>query len=159
MKKWILIVIASTILLASGFFLYVYQTSRAPVEDMKAYAEERARAEAKLTKIDEFYLYNGTETHYVIVGENKSGEKLAVWIPEKKGKKIVEKKMADGISKQDAIAKLNQEENPQKIMGVRLGMEKDLPLWEISYLDEQSNLNYYYIHFDTGKWWRKIENL
>ncbi|MBO0994782.1 cell wall elongation regulator TseB-like domain-containing protein [Bacillus sp. SD088] len=159
MKKWILIVIASIILLGTALFFYIYESSRAPLKEMKAYAEERATTEAELTKIDEFYLYNGTETHYVIVGENKSGEKLAVWVPEKKDKEIVEKKMADGISMQDAIAKLNQEENPKKIMGVKLGMEKDLPLWEISYLDKQSKLNYYYIHFDTGKWWRKIENL
>ncbi|KRG12487.1 DUF5590 domain-containing protein [Lederbergia galactosidilytica] len=159
MKKWILIGTASVFLVVLVLFVYIYQTSRAPLKDMRSYAEERAKTEAKLTKIDEFYLYNGAETHYVIVGEDKSGEQLAVWIPEKKKEKIVKKKMADGISKQDAIAKLNQEEKPQKIMGVRLGMEKNLPLWEISYLDEQSHLNYYYIHFDTGKWWRKIENL
>ncbi|MCJ7839485.1 DUF5590 domain-containing protein [Lederbergia sp. NSJ-179] len=159
MKKWILIVLLCMTLLTLTVFIYVYQSARAPLKDMEAYAVERAKDEAKLTKMDEFYLYNGTETYYVVVGEKDPGEKLAVWIPEDKKGKLIEKKLSEGISKQDAVAKLKQEEKPQKIMGIRLGMEKNLPLWEISYLDEHSKLNYYYIHFDTGKWWRKIENL
>jgi uncharacterized protein YpmB len=38
-------------------------------------------------------------------------------------------------------------------------MEKNRPLWEIYYRSEGDLINYYYVDFETGKWWKKIENL
>jgi uncharacterized protein YpmB len=158
MYKW-LAIIFSCLLLLAGAGGYVYKKAMDPLKQAQKEAERRINADRKLKQVDEFYLYNGTETYYVITGEDQNGEKIVYWIPEKKEDKIVAKKMANGISKQDAIDKLIKEKQPKKILGARLGMEKRLPVWELSYLDSQSHLNYYYIHFDTGKWWRNIENL
>ena len=38
-------------------------------------------------------------------------------------------------------------------------MENDIPLWEIYYRSENNLINYYYVHFLTGEWLKKIENL
>ncbi|MBS4199480.1 DUF5590 domain-containing protein [Bacillus sp. FJAT-49732] len=158
MKKWILIIFPLIILIISAS-LYVYIDARAPLLKAEQYAEQRAKTEAHLVSNDEFFVYHGTKTYYVIKGKNEKGTETIVWIPEESKKDIIIKKASDGISEKDAISKLIQEENPKKILGARLGMEKNLPIWELSYLDQNSKLNYYYIHFDSGKWWRKIENL
>ncbi|MFS0645034.1 DUF5590 domain-containing protein [Siminovitchia sp. 179-K 8D1 HS] len=158
MYKWLTIVFSGLLLLAAAGG-YIYKKAMDPIKQARQEAEQRVNADKKLKQVDDFYLYNGSETYYVMIGEEKNGEKVVFWIPEKKDKKIIEKKLADGISKQEAIEKLVKEKQPKEILGVRLGMEKKLPVWELSYLDKKSNLNYYYIHFDTGKWWRNIENL
>ncbi|MBW8349060.1 DUF5590 domain-containing protein [Bacillus sp. IITD106] len=157
MKKWFLIILPIIILISAS--IYVYKDARGPLLKAEQYAEKRAKTEAKLVSNDEFFVYHGTKTYYVIIGQNQDDVKTIVWIPEKNNEKIVIKKASDGISENEAISKLIKEENPKKILGARLGMEKKLPVWELSYLDQNSKLNYYYIHFDTGKWWRKIENL
>lgn len=159
MKKWIILSLLFVVSLSLSAFIYIYGTARSPLVDIEKYAEDRAKKEAKIEKIDDIYLYNGSETYYVVVGDYIDGTKIAVWISEKEDQKVEIKKLTDGISKEAAISKLYEEENPQKLLGVRLGKEKDLAVWELSYLDDNSNLNYYYIHFDSGKWWRKIENL
>ncbi|MEK3886056.1 cell wall elongation regulator TseB-like domain-containing protein [Bacillus sp. FSL K6-3431] len=158
MKKWILL-ISSIVLIMAVVSVIVYSKARAPLTNDRNTAEKRAIKEADIVSVDDYYLYNGSNTYHTIIGKNKAGEQLAVWVPENKKQDIVIKKLSDGISEQDAVKKLFTEENPKEILGVRLGMEQDLPIWELAYLDDKSNLNYYYIHFDTGKWWRKIDNL
>lgn len=158
MYKWI-ITTSILFLMIAGASIAVYSKARAPIKNFQEKAETRAKSEAGIVSIDQFYLYNGTETYYVIIGKQKDEKQIVVWIPEDKKKPILIKDMADGISEQEALNKLFSEENPSEILGVRLGMEKDLAVWELSYLDSKANLNYYYVHFETGKWWRKIENL
>ncbi|MCJ8006650.1 DUF5590 domain-containing protein [Lederbergia wuyishanensis] len=157
MKKWILLLFP--LILIISLSSYIYKEAREPLLKAEQYAEKRAQTEGHLISNDEFFVYHGTKTYYVIIGKNESGTETIVWIPEKNNQEIITKKASDGISEKEAISKLIQEEKPKKVLGARLGMEKELPVWELSYLDQNSKLNYYYIHFDTGKWWRKIENL
>lgn len=158
MYKWLAIIL-SCILLIVGIGGCVYSKAKAPIKKARVAAEERLKKETDIKDVDEFYLYNGSSTYYAVIGKNSKGQEMAAWIPANKKEKVHVKKMSDGVSKQDALNKLLSEKKPKEVLGVRLGMEKELPVWELSYLDENSNLNYYYIHFDSGKWWRKIENL
>ncbi|CAM3978940.1 cell wall elongation regulator TseB-like domain-containing protein [Lederbergia lenta] len=158
MKKWILL-ISSIVLIIAVVSIVIYSKARAPFNNDREMAEKKAGKEAEIVSIDKYYIYNGSHTYYTIVGKDKAGVQKVVWIPDNPKEKLVIKKLSDGISEQDAINKLFNEEKPKEILGVRLGIEKDLPIWELAYLDEKSNLNYYYIHFDTGEWWRKIDNL
>lgn len=159
MKKWVIglsIILLLSILLG---FVYIYYSAQKPLNEIKQTAYATAKEIAGIVDVIDFYLYTGSSTYYTVIGEDESGEQLVVWIPENSENDTVIKKLSDGISKEKAIELLYEHENPKKLLSVRLGMEKDLAIWELTYLDYDSKLNYYYIHFDTGKWWRKIENL
>jgi uncharacterized protein YpmB len=157
MKKLVLILVLF-IIVALAFFSKIYLSSIQPVKIAEKKAIALAEKKVKLSEVDDFHLYNGTETVNVIEGKNKHGEKIIIWIPEK-SKKVVVKKAKDGLSKSDAIQRLEETKNPKKIVSVRLGMEKNIPLWEIYYLSDNNLINYYYVHFKTGEWLKKIENL
>ena len=157
MKKWIIIPVIVLIVII-GLFLKVYFSSVQPVKAAEKKAVSLAKDKVQLSEVDDFHIYNGIETVNVIEGKNKKGSKVIVWIPEK-SKKVIIKKAKDGITKEEAIQKLLQEKQPKKIISVRLGMEKNIPLWEIYYRSENNLINYYYVHFDTGEWLKKIENL
>lgn len=159
MKKWIFLSSIIVLAIFSTAFIYIYQAARSPYKELEQLAIHKATEEVNIVQVNEFYLYNGSETYYVIVGNDSKNQNKIVWIPESDDGEIIVKSQSDGISKEDAIAKLYEEENPKKLLGARLGMEKNLAIWELSYLDDRSKLNYYYVHFDSGKWWRKIENL
>lgn len=157
MKKWIFIPIIVLIVII-GLFIKVYFSSVQPVKAAEKKAVSLAKDKVQLSEVDDFHIYNGIETVNVIEGKDKKGSKVIVWIPEK-SKKVIIKKAKDGITKEEAIKKLLQEKQPKKIISVRLGMEKNIPLWEIYYRSENNLINYYYVHFETGEWLKKVENL
>ncbi|WML40342.1 DUF5590 domain-containing protein [Neobacillus sp. OS1-2] len=117
-----------------------------------------ANKKVQIDKVEDFHLYNGLEKVNVIEANDKKGEKIIVWIPDK-SKKVFVKKAKDGLSKEEAVQKLLQEKKPKKIISVRLGMQKNIPLWEIYYRSDNNLINYYYVLFETGEWYKNIDNL
>jgi uncharacterized protein YpmB len=156
-KKWFLIVsFIVIIIITTGTIMYLNA-----VEPLKK-AEEKAigiaMAETPLTVVDDFNIYNGEETYYVLQGKNADGIKLIVWVPEEKGNLMV-KKASDGITEKQAIDSVSAEIATEGIVTVKLGMEKGIPLWEVHSRTKENLLNYYSIEFETGEWLKKIENL
>ncbi len=158
LKKWIFISIFVTIILV-GIATVVYINSREPLNSMYEQALERLQTETELTNIEEFSRYNGEKSYLVFKGANKKSEKVIAWVPSNHQEDIILEKWANGITKEDALNTLKNEVNPKEILSVHLGIERVGPVWEITYLDEQDALNYYYLLFRTGEWWRNIENL
>ncbi|MBT2701524.1 DUF5590 domain-containing protein [Bacillus sp. ISL-40] len=157
MKKWIIFIVIFIVVIF-GLLIKVYFTSVEPVKSAEKKAVALANKEISIKEVEDFHIYNGIETVNVIEGKSNKGEKIIVWIPEK-SKKVYVEKAKDGLSKEEAIQKLLQEKSPKKVISVRLGMEKNIPLWEIYYRSNNNLINYYYVHFDTGEWLKKIENL
>ncbi|CAN7348205.1 cell wall elongation regulator TseB-like domain-containing protein [Rossellomorea sp. LjRoot5] len=158
MKKWITIIVLLFIVIGISASVLLYQVSRNPLDHQRDLALKRVKDETAIVKVEDTSFYNGSKSYVVVTGENEQKEKLVAWVPDKKGK-IIEKKWANGITKDQAINKLNDEKKPKELLSVRLGYESVGPVWEMTYLDQQDNLNYYYLLFSSGEWWRKIENL
>lgn len=157
MKKWIFIII----LVFVGFFgiiINVYLNAMKPLRTAEEKAFNIAKEEASLVTMTDFELYNGDQTYYVVNGVDSAGDEVIVWIPEKKGKVII-KETNSGITKQQAIEKLNESITSVEIVAVRLGIVKNKPAWEIYYRSNGDLINYYYVDFETGDWLRRIENL
>ncbi len=156
-KKWFLI-IGFVVIIIITIGTIIYLNAIQPLKSAEEKAIEIAMAETPLTVVDEFNIYNGEETYYVLQGKNGDGTKLIVWVPEKKGKLMV-KKASDGITKKQAIDTVSAEIATDSIITVKLGMEKGIPLWEIHSRTKGHLLNYYSVEFETGEWLKKIENL
>nr|WP_263325934.1 DUF5590 domain-containing protein [Neobacillus sp. Marseille-Q6967] len=157
MKKIILFIVIFLIV-ALGIFTKVYLSAVKPVNTAEEKAVKLAKEKGQLNEVEDFHIFHGTETVNVIEGSNKKGEKVIVWIPEK-SKKVFVDKPKNGISKEEAIQALLKETDPEEIVSVKLGMEKNIPLWEIYYRSDNNLINYYYVHFKTGEMLKKIENL
>jgi uncharacterized protein YpmB len=156
-KKWFLI-ISFVVIIIITISTIIYLNAIQPLKSAEEKAIEIAMAETPLTVVDEFNIYNGEETYYVLQGKNEDGTKLIVWVPEEKGKLMV-KKASDGITKKQAIDTVSAEIATDSIITVKLGMEKGIPLWEVHSRTKGHLLNYYSVEFKTGKWLKKIENL
>ncbi|WP_338470064.1 DUF5590 domain-containing protein [Niallia sp. XMNu-256] len=157
MKKWLLIIG----ILVIGFITLstvIYMNAIDPLKLAEEKAVKVVKEETSISTIDDFNIYNGEESYYVIQGRNGKGTRLIAWIPEEKGK-IVVKKASDGIKRQEAIQVVSGEISSDPIISVKLGMEKGIPLWEVHTRTDKNLLNYYLIEFETGKWLKKIENL
>ena len=156
-KKWFLI-ISFVVIIIITIGTIIYLNAIQPLKSAEEKAIEIAMAETPLTVVDEFNIYNGEETYYVLQGKNGDGTKLIVWVSEEKGKLMV-KKASDGITKKQAIDTVSAEIATDSIITVKLGMEKGIPLWEVHSRTKGHLLNYYSVEFETGEWLKKIENL
>ncbi len=67
--------------------------------------------------------------------------------------------LADGISAEKAIANVQQELKVKTVLHVTLGMEEEGPVWEVAFKGENGKLNYVYVFFEDGQWWKRILNL
>jgi uncharacterized protein YpmB len=157
MKKWFWIAITGITILI-GIMIKIYLNATEPIADAKSRATAIVKEKTEITDITEFSLYHGSKAYYVIEGSNKEGEQLIAWVPEKGGK-IVVLPAKEGITKSEAINTLSNEVSPDQIIDVRLGIEKNNPLWEIYYRSSNDKINYYYIDFETGEEVREIKNL
>lgn len=157
MKKWYWILLLGSIVLI-GIVVKIYLNAVEPMQEAESRAVSIAKEETEITDITEFSLYHGSNSYYVVQGTDKDGKKLIAWIPEKGGK-IMVSAAQDGITESEAIDILYEKTSPEKIIDVRLGIEKNIPLWEIYYRTSNDKINYYYIDFETGEEVRSIMNL
>lgn len=159
MKKWIWIIVI-VILVIIGIGINIYINALEPLNEAESIASQIAVDETAIETVETFSLYNGSSSYYIVKGKNSEGENLIAWIPEKeKNRKIIVKKEKDGISRDEAIQKLYDKNKPEEIMTVKLGMENNIPLWEIYYRSNEDLINYYYVDFETGEWLKDIKNL
>ncbi|MGN1402464.1 MAG: DUF5590 domain-containing protein [Bacillus sp. (in: firmicutes)] len=142
MKKWIWIV-STIVVLLLGYIVY---SAMAGIQVKKTAEEEATKFaidKGGLISVDEFYLYHGSKTYSVVVGKSKDKTEYVLWIPEDLKKENVKKmKYASGYSKEEIIEKVKAEHNPHEIVTVKLGMKKDVPVWEVTVKDEKGGLTY-----------------
>ncbi|WP_338749616.1 DUF5590 domain-containing protein [Bacillus sp. FJAT-52991] len=159
-KKWIwLAVIAIPLLLICTAFLNVYNNAQKPHKEAKEYAISVAKQESAITSVIDFNIYNSEETYYVVTGQTDKKKKLAVFVPKDKKKQPIIKDITKGVSKEEAVKKLQNEEPIEKLLSARLGIEKSGPVWELVFLDKNDQVNYYYLQVNSGEWWKKIKHI
>lgn len=159
MKKWIFAIII--VIVASGIYgAYVYNKAMEKKIPNESKSVEIAKEKAKLTKVKSVDYYNGKSTYTVVQGVDEKGEQIIVWVPDKKGNVLVKKK-SEGISEKEALQRLAEQATgkgdkskpkPKQIVKVKLGAENDIPLWEITYIDQEDRYTYYYLEFQNGEY-------
>ncbi|PEX92291.1 MULTISPECIES: cell wall elongation regulator TseB-like domain-containing protein [Bacillus cereus group] len=159
MKKWIFAIII--VIVASGIYgAYVYNKAMDKKIPKESKSVEIAKEKAKLTKVKSVDYYNGKSSYTVVQGTDEKGEQIIVWVPDKKGNVLVKKK-SEGISEKEALQRLADQATgkgdepkpkPKQIVKVKLGAENDIPLWEITYIDQEDRYTYYYLEFQNGEY-------
>ncbi|ANB57041.1 hypothetical protein GFC29_1445 [Anoxybacillus sp. B7M1] len=127
----------------------VYHTAIGQKQSLMETARKRAIERVAFARIDQVYTYYGEKTYIVFMGDDRKGARKIVWVPEKSGS-IVVKDAKSGITQEEAIKKLTAERNPKKIVSAKLGMEKGVPLWELTYIDQNNRYSFYYLSFKDG---------
>ncbi|WP_212935392.1 cell wall elongation regulator TseB-like domain-containing protein [Bacillus hominis] len=162
MKKWIFAIII--VIVASGIYgAYVYNKAMEKKIPKESKSVEIAKEKAKLTNVKSVDYYNGESSYTVVQGTDEKGEQLIVWVPEKKGETIIRKK-SEGISEKDALQRTIEQvgdeskepkSKPKEILKVKLGVENNIPLWEVTYIDDDNRYSYYNLAFQDGQFLKR----
>ena len=123
--------------------LYVWEQSSRPFEEARVGAQQIAQQYADVSQVDDFAIYNGTETYYSLKGKDKSGDEVYVLIPSSSSS-IYVYPVGAGITKEEAQA-IAQENGAKTADRTILGYRNGKPIWEV-----KSGTAYYLVDFETG---------
>ena len=160
MKNWIIFISVFLASLAIVISAIVFVHARAPYKDAEQLAESTAIQEGELVSVTDSYVYRGLSSNLTVIGKDSEGNDKAVFIPESESdKELSTVLLADGISSKETLELVRNEMEVKEMLHVRLGMEEVGPVWEVSFIGKNDKLNYVYILFENGKWWKRILNL
>lgn len=112
-------------------------------EEARVGAQQIAQQYADVSQVDDFAIYNGTETYYSLKGKDKNGDEVYVLIPSSSSS-IYVYPVGAGITKEEAQA-IAQENGAKTADRTILGYRDGKPIWEV-----KSGTAYYLVDFETG---------
>ena len=130
-------------LVVTSSFLFLVWFSMKPYQTAKVEGEKLAKQYANLETVSQVDLFNGLETYYSVIGQDKNQKLVAVLI-EKNSQKIYVYQLESGTSQEKAEAVV-REKGATEIDTITFGRYADKPVWEI-----KSGGDYYLVDFETG---------
>lgn len=146
-------------MLTSVITVAVLVNANKPFTAAEKVAIESAIQSGQLTSASSAVVFNGTVPTVTVFGEDGDGNEKAVFVDEKSQDGFKEVKLTDGISAEKAVANVKKELDVERTLHVRLGLEEEGPVWEVAFKSDNGKLNYVYVFFENGKWWKRILNL
>ncbi len=149
MKKWIILFIV-LLVFAAGFGYHVYSQILYNKTAGHEEAIEIATEEANLIEVLETSTYARNEVYFVVKGIDEEDTTVFVFVPEAEGQVVIVD-AADGLTEEEALELLKERQSFTRILSVQLGLEGGSPTWEITYINDEDRLTYYYLDFHTGE--------
>ncbi|MEK4229053.1 cell wall elongation regulator TseB-like domain-containing protein [Solibacillus sp. FSL H8-0538] len=160
MKNWLIFGAVFILSLSLVISVLVLWKADAPFNDMEQQAEQLALDTKALAVVSESYIYNGNKPYTTVFGVDEYGKEKAIFVPiSLEENSMQEVFLQDGITKEQALTVLSNETSVKEILHTKLGFEEAGAVWEITYTNEAEKLNYVYILFEDGQWWKRILNL
>lgn len=159
MMNWIKFIAAFLLALTLVIAVIVFYNADKPFSTVTDKAEADVLASGLLVTVDHSEVYNGTKALVIVYGKDEEGKEKAIFVDEKTSEVLDEVAMSDGVTSDVAIKTVRSELKVDKILHVKLGLEEDYPIWEVAFKSENGKLNYVYVFFESGEWWKRILNL
>ncbi|MEK4715389.1 MULTISPECIES: DUF5590 domain-containing protein [unclassified Sporosarcina] len=159
MLNWIKFIVVFLIMLTSVITVMVLVNAEKPFSAAKKAAIESAVQSGQLASVSSADVFNGTIPTVTVFGVDADGKEKAVFVDENSKDGFKEVKLTDGISAEKAVANVKKELDVKKVLHVKLGQEEEGPVWEVAFKSDNGKLNYVYVFFENGQWWKRILNL
>ena len=160
MKNWVIYSVAIVASLVIVIAVGVLWITASPFLDVQKKAERLVLSTDRLVEVEESYVYHGKSPYVTVLGKDEDGEEKALFVPINMKEEFIQTvRIADGVTAEQALSALNDEAEVKEILHSKLGFEEVGAVWEITYVNEQNTLNYEYIMFEDGQWWKRILNL
>ncbi|WP_017755548.1 cell wall elongation regulator TseB-like domain-containing protein [Calidifontibacillus oryziterrae] len=159
MKKW-LFFISLLLIFVIWQASYIYMESIGGLKKEEQDAISYAKKHTNLIQATDVEYYHGSSAYYIVYGRSKYNEDLIVWVPASEDGELLTRLVNQGWKKEKVRSHVMESQNPLEIIDIRLGAEvmKDnrtekteiIPLWEVTYIDQQNRYTYYFIKFIDG---------
>lgn len=160
MKNWIKFFSIFLVLLAVVLTGAITLQAYSPFHDATKEAEKIVVEESVLNTVTSSYVYSSKGSYVTVIGEDTELQPIAVFLdqsdPHAEKKSVA---LLDGITEKEAIKTATEGQKVTKVLHARLGVETPGVVWEVAFKNDKDQLNYVYVMFEDGQWWKKITNL
>ena len=138
--------------------LAVFSISRSPINQARKQTIAVAQKRVGLNNPGEFYLFDYDKTYYTISGDNKYGKPIYVIVYPKTGS-ITVLNHTSGFNHKEILNLVKNNYSPYKILNGNLGLYKNQPVWDVSFLNKKGQLNFLILSFKNGSNIKYIKNV
>ena len=142
LSQYIIGITLLTLVITSSFLFLVWLSIK-PYQTAKVEGEKLAKQYANLETVSQVDIFNGLESYYSILGQDRNQKPIAVLI-EKSNNNIYVYQLENGTSQEKAEAVV-KEKGATEIDKITFGRYADKPVWEI-----KSGGDYYLVDFESG---------
>jgi|GEM_PF-1726327 len=155
-RRWLIGGLIVLAVLVSG--IAILSVALRPVNDARNTVTKLAVKQNKISTVTEFHHISRQKTYNSIIGMNKNHQQIGV-IMTGSSTKLVTIKMADGLSEAKVRQLIQTNYHPKRITSMGLAIYKHVPVWDVTFLDKQGNVNLITYQFSDGKAVRTIQHL
>ena len=148
------IVIVLSLIVASVYFFTVQAPLKRAYDEVSALIQERYQ----LTAGNQFYQYTGEEATFAVSAFDAAQQPYFVIVHRATGDSH-KYAASELFSETAAIAQVQNDIKPRRILAARLGWQNNRPVWEVAYRDDQNRLGYYTIDAQDGTLIKDIGNI
>ena len=142
LSQYIIGITLLTLVITSSFLFLVWLSIK-PYQTAKVEGEKLAKQYANLETVSQVDIFNGLESYYSILGQDRNQKPIAVLI-EKSNNNSYVYKLENGTS-QEKVEAVVKEKGATEIDKITFGRYADKPVWEI-----KSGGDYYLVDFESG---------
>ena len=140
--QYIIGIILLTLVITSSF-LYLVWLSMKPYQTAKVEGERLAKQYANLETVSQIDIFNGLESYYSVLGQDKNQKPVAVLI-EKSSNNIYVYQLENGTAREKAEAGVRGKGAAESDT-MTFGRYAEKPVWEM-----KSGGDYYLVDFESG---------
>ncbi|MGN7479233.1 cell wall elongation regulator TseB-like domain-containing protein [Solibacillus silvestris] len=160
MKNWIIFSVVFILSLSLVISVFVFLKANAPFNEIEQKAEKFVLDTKALAVVEHSYVYNGNKPYVTVFGVDEYGKEKAIFVPMSLDENSMQEVfLADGITEEQALSVFYDGTSVKEVLHTKLGFEEPGAVWEITYISESGSLNYVYLMFEDGQWWKRILNL
>ncbi len=156
LRHWLLGILIFLVIILIG--ISILEKAQSPIDTAKERITKVAKQSNKLSSVSKFYRISRQNTYYSTIGENKKHEQVGV-IARGKSNKLTTINIADGLSEKDVRKLVDKQFNPQKVTSIGLAIYEKVPVWQVTFIDKDNNLNFITYQFSNGKQVQTIRHL
>lgn len=155
MKKFLLLLILFIIVALVIKGIYFYQSILDPLKSEQQQVLDFINEEYSIQAITGIDYFHG-ETAYHVISATIDGEEMIIWVPYTLDQTTI-RNINEGITEEGVRSIVQAELNPKNIVSIKLGMENNIPLYEVVYIDQENRYSFYYLTFKNGRFLKHFQ--
>ena len=148
--KWVIVGIILLMLSAIGYSIYIYQTVERNRSESFTTSEQRILNDTEITDINTITRFHGEAYYHVINGETVDGEQLLAYVNKSDEEEIQTFKIDELMTLETLEKQWLKTCQSCELLYSQYGIRGNIPLLEVTYIDEENRLSYTYFRLKDG---------
>ncbi|MDC3413022.1 DUF5590 domain-containing protein [Terrihalobacillus insolitus] len=154
--KWIIVCMLVVLVLIFSYGVFLYNSIQEDKTKGFTQSKQTALSETALTKVNDIQRFHGDGFYHVVSGSTKDNKEAIAFVPVDDEKDISFFLTEQFVTEDEITTKWRKTCSDCQLVKTIPGINKGIPLWEFTYIDNDNRYVFAYFYMETGKSYEKI---